>query len=79
MDPAEAPVPGGSAVRYAVCTALATRATRDNVADVCQYLERLPAEFAVLTVKDCMRRHGGEITSTSAFLKAAQHYREFLN
>jgi hypothetical protein len=79
MDPAKAPVPGGAAVRYAVSTALASRATRDNFADVCQYIERLPAEFAVLTVKDCMRRHGGEITSTSAFLKAAQHYREFLN
>jgi len=79
MDPSGAPVPEGAAVRYAVVTALASRASGTNFAEICQYIERMPAEFAVLTVKDCMRRHGGEITSTSAFLKAAQHYREFLN
>lgn len=78
MDPSGAPVPEKSSVRYAVTAALAARATRDNFAAICQYIERLPPEYAVLTVKDCMRRHGGEITSTAAFIAAARHYREFL-
>jgi len=78
MDPAGSPVPTGAATRFAVCTALATRTTGGNFGTVCQYVERLPAEYAVMTIKDCMRRHGGAVTATAAFLKAASKYSEFL-
>lgn len=78
MDPTGAPVPEEAAVRYAVTTALAGRATRDNFDVICQYIERLPAEFAVLTVKDSIRRHGNEITSTGAFIKMASKYADYL-
>lgn len=78
MDPSGAPVPQDSAVRYAVCTALGSRATRDNFDLIAQYVERMPAEFAMMTVKDCVARKQGEITSTAAYLKLASKYSQYL-
>ena len=79
MDPSGAPVPEDTAVRYAVCTALASRATGANFDLICQYIERLPTTYTIMTIKDCAQRKKGEITSTRAFIKCAAQYGEYLS
>ena len=79
MDPANAPVPTDTAVRYAVCTALASRATGQNFDLICQYIERMPTTYTIMTIKDCAQRKKGEITSTRAFIKCASQYGEYLS
>lgn len=56
MAPATAEVPTDPGVMYAVGAALAHRATAKNVANVIQYAQRLPLEFATVTVKDVLVR-----------------------
>ena len=53
MDPDGAPVPEDRdvAVLYAQCAALAKATTKDNVAKVLTYVDRLPAEFQAFAVK----------------------------
>jgi len=53
MDPDGAPVPEDRdvAVLYAQCAALAKATTKDNVAKVLTYIDRLPAEFQAFAVK----------------------------
>lgn len=72
IDPASAVLPTTPAASYAVCTALAHRATAGNFARVAQYAQRLidaaKAEFAVLLVRDAMRRQP-DIAQTSAFVR----------
>lgn len=78
MDPANAPVPENRSTVYAVCTALAARASRNTFGNVCEYIDRLDPEFRALTVKDAMKRHGGEVTSTPAFTKWATENQQLL-
>lgn len=78
MDPEGAPVPEKADVRYAVCTALASRATRDNFDVIAQYIARLPDEFAIMMVKDVVTRKKSEITSTTTYLKLAVKYQDYL-
>lgn len=56
MNPKTAPVPTEPATLYALATALASRATPDNFERVIQYVDRIPKEFAVLTVRDSTLR-----------------------
>lgn len=55
-DPQRAVVPTNLAVTYALCGALAHKATEDNFDKVIEYAERLPQEFMVLLVRDATRR-----------------------
>lgn len=56
-SPDKQPVPDGDpAALYAVATALADRATPDNAGRIMKYLNRCPQEFAVLGVRDMLRR-----------------------
>ena len=43
-------------VVYAICGALAHKATSKNVGNIITYSERLPGEFAVMTLKDALVR-----------------------
>jgi hypothetical protein len=70
IDPKGSPVPKDAATMYAVATALASRATPDNMDAVCAYLERVQPEFAVLTMKDTVRRNP-KCTTTKAFVRWA--------
>ena len=78
MDPANAPVPEKASTRYAVCAALAGRASRDNFSTILQYAERLPKEFMMMTVRDSTRR-APETMSTAAFNKFATQHHELLS
>jgi len=70
LDPKGSPVPKDAATMYAVATALANRATPDNMDAVCAYLDRVQPEFSVLTMKDTQRRNPKCMT-TKAFVRWA--------
>jgi hypothetical protein len=68
LDPKGAQVPTDPAVRYAITGALARKATVDNIDRVMAYTSRLPAEFAVMTIKDSIKL-APKITQTRAFIE----------
>jgi hypothetical protein len=74
IDPKSVPVPTNPAVLYSLASALATKATTttfNRIAEYCQMLVNAgSAEFAVLCVRDCLRREKG-LTHTAAFVKLA--------
>ena len=57
LDPHAADVPADPATLYALCAALAARASKQNFSRVVNYAERLPAEFSVMMIKDCITRN----------------------
>lgn len=78
-NPETASVPEDTAVRYAVCTALASRVTKDNFEAIAAYVERMPREFTMMTIKDCVNRKQGEITCTKAFAQVVSKYADLLS
>lgn len=67
MDPMKAKVPTDPATLYALCGALARKASDNNADRLFQYAGRLPAEFSVLMVRDSIARCA-TIASTKAFI-----------
>lgn len=57
MNPKSGKVPTEPATLYALATGLAARATPDNMERVVQYIERIPKEFQVLTIRDATLRN----------------------
>ena len=53
MNPNKAEVSNDPAVLYAICGALASRATDQTFGKIVEYLNRLPDEFSVLGIRDC--------------------------
>lgn len=66
LNPQSAAVPTDPATLYALSGSIAQRATPSNFERVCQYVERMPAEFSVLTVSMALRRERA-LQSTAAF------------
>jgi hypothetical protein len=56
MGPSNAPVPKQPAALYAVATALGRRATVNNLDAITTYIQRMPPEFGVLTMRDAKTR-----------------------
>jgi len=77
LHPKEAPVPKDPMVLYALAGALAHRATVGNFDALCQYLDRVPPEFSVLTVKYAARKDK-EVANSSAFTKWALKHQDVL-
>lgn len=73
LTPDQAPVPTDPATLYAICGALSMRATPHNMPSVVAYANRLPDEYSVLLMRDCMTRDK-ETVKTRAFTEwAAKH------
>lgn len=70
IDPDKVGVPSEPAALYAVATALATKISKANAHRVLAYLNRMPEEFAVLGVRDALRKVP-EAANTPAFIKWA--------
>ena len=68
LNPTTADVPADPATLYALSGALSQRATEANFDRVCTYVERMPAEFSVLTVSMAARRNP-DLTMTGAFTR----------
>ncbi|MEW5804857.1 MAG: ATP-binding protein [bacterium] len=55
MNPDTAPVAEDPATLYATCGALARRVSDQTADRICRYACRMPAEFSVLLMRDCMQ------------------------
>jgi len=69
-DPKNHPLPDSAKpdIVYAVCTSLAARATRDNLAAIATFVRRLPDEFTVMTMTDIVNRD-----------KSLHHHKAFID
>jgi len=56
LDPQKAPLPHNPSSMYAVCATLATKLAPTNFDQISTYLERLPEEYNVMTVRDALRK-----------------------
>ncbi|HET6843504.1 MAG TPA: MoxR family ATPase [Candidatus Angelobacter sp.] len=70
MNPGREPVPGNAAAQFAVASALAHCATDGNFDRICMYLDRMPKEFSVMSVRDALLRHPA-VQHTPAYTKWA--------
>ena len=70
MNPAKANVPDDMPVLFALTGALAHRVSKDNFDRVCEYINRIPAEFQVMCVLDS-KKLKPEIVNTKAFVQWA--------
>ena len=77
LNPQTADVPKDPATLYALSGALAQRATESNFERVCQYSERMPQEFSVLTVSYAARRNP-DLANTQAFTKWSINHQDVL-
>jgi hypothetical protein len=69
-NPDSAPLPTEPSMRFAVCTGLARMATRQNIASVFRYADRLPREPRVLVVHD-MTTRDAKLKETACYGKWA--------
>lgn len=65
------PVPENLSVLYALCGALADRASPDNFDAVVAYAERLPPEFMTLLIRDAAVLRDKSLQRTKAFVRWA--------
>jgi hypothetical protein len=77
LNPQTADVPKDPATLYALSGALAQRATESNFERVCQYSERMPPEFSVLTISYAARRNP-DLANTQAFTKWSINHQDVL-
>ena len=70
LNPTKEPVPENAAAQYAVASALARCASDNNFDRVCLYLDRMPTEFRVLSVRDATSRDPA-IRHTAGYTKWA--------
>lgn len=73
MNPAGADVPSEPDILYAVSAALAARAEKANFGAIIEYVQRLPDEFAMMAIRDSVKRKP-EVQATKAFSQAAVKY-----
>jgi len=67
-SPDSAPVPTDPATLYATCGALARKSDKITMHSIVGYAEKLPQEFSVLLVTDCVATSPG-VTETRAFIE----------
>ena len=70
LNPLKEPVPENAAAQYAVASALARCVSDTNFDRVCLYLDRMPTEFRVLSVRDATLREPA-IRHTAGYTKWA--------
>lgn len=68
MNPTTAMIPEKPGIKFAVCMALAYKASVQNYGQIMKYMARMPKEYATLFVKDSVARVPGLVT-TQAYVK----------
>lgn len=66
MNPDKADVPTDPATLYALCGALSRKASDQTIGRLVQYADRIPAEFSVLLINDCIEQNPA-LADTDAF------------
>lgn len=69
-DPKKAMIPDDAGTKWALCGALAARASKNNIERIIEYADRLPTEFSVLLVKDSITKDNS-LCKNKAFTKWA--------
>ena len=77
ISPETSEVPEDPATLYAVCEALAGKASKQNMSQVVTYANRLPPEYSVLLVRDAVKADN-EVVNTDAFNEWAAAYSDVL-
>jgi hypothetical protein len=67
LNPEQAQVPTDPATLYALCGALARKASENTMDRLVRYTLRLPAEFQVLLIRDAVHADG-QVVNTRAFI-----------
>lgn len=73
MAPDTAPVPEDPATLYAICGALARKSSDNTIDRLCIYANRLPAEFSVLMIRDCVQACPSVVNSRGFISWASDH------
>lgn len=63
MNPGTASVPKDSSVIFAVSGALASRADSTTAAAIVKYAQRLPPEYQLITIRDCLQKDRNLLTN----------------
>lgn len=66
-SPSTAEVPTEAATLYAICIALASKASKKTIGPICEYIKKLPTEFGVLLINDATKMNP-EISETKAWM-----------
>jgi len=77
MAPNKAVVPDDPATLYAICGAVAQKASEQNMKNVVTYANRLPDEFSVLLIRDCVNRDE-KLVNTRAFIEWTSKHSDIL-
>ena len=77
MAPKKAEVPTDPATLYAICGAVAQKTSEQNMKNVVEYANRLPVEFSVLLIRDCVNRDEN-LVKTRAFIEWTSVHSEVL-
>lgn len=77
MAPTKAAVPDDPATLYAICGAVAQKASEQNMKNVVTYANRLPDEFSVLLIRDCVNRDE-KLVNTRAFIEWTSKHSDIL-
>lgn len=77
MNPSKFKVPTDPSVRYAICTALAARATEQNFSRIVNLANMLPDEFSVLLIRDATSRNE-DLLSSAAYVKWGSKHADVL-
>lgn len=77
LSPDDAEVPEEPAALYAVVSGLVEKVAPKNFEQVLKYGNRLPADFSVLLVRDCIRKVP-EVQHTKAFAEWVVHHKNVL-
>ncbi len=77
LNPDTADVPTDPATLYAICGALAVRASDQTAGRLLTYARRMPAEFGVLLVRDSIRK-APEVQNCAEFIRWASDNQDIL-
>ena len=78
LNPDTADVPDDSpSVMYALTGAVAAQASKSNMESICIYSERIPPEFSVKMIMQCIE-HDPDVQQTKAFIRWSEAHHEFL-
>tara|TARA_B100000902_G_scaffold398804_1_gene466965 strand:+ start:133 stop:1128 length:996 start_codon:yes stop_codon:yes gene_type:complete len=61
-NPGQSKVPESTSVLYAICGALSSRATPENFNAIVKYINRMPAEYQVIVIRDSIAKDRSLIT-----------------
>jgi len=75
LNPDQFEIADDPAIQYAVCGAIASRASEKNFKRVIKIADKLPRDFSILLVRDSMKKCP-EVVNTTAFIEYSINHKE---